>query len=174
MSEIAANKDAAPKAMRIKSITTDYDQDEDRIFLAVVDAANNRCKLWLTRRLTERLVSALVNGLDIPSEDQVLPEATIQAAQIYAQLEARISQRPAARVVVEESATQGLVHQIKIKTADNDVRVIEFYCKSVEKSADPVELVLTPAELRQWLEVLRATPAKSQWREDIWPEWLKR
>ena len=160
--------------MRVKSITTEYDQDEDRIFLAVVDSKGTRCKLWLTRRLTERLVSALVQGLTIRTEeDQEVPASAIQAAQVYAQLEARISQKPAAPVLVEDSATQGLVHQIKVKTADNDVRVIEFHYKAADKSAPPVELVLTPPELRQWLEVLRATTHKSQWREDIWPAWFK-
>jgi hypothetical protein len=160
--------------MRVKSITTDYDQDEDRIFLAVVDSKNNRCKLWLTRRLTERLISALVQGLTIRTEqDQAVPPAAMEAAQVYAQLEARISQKPSTPVQVDDSATQGLVHQIKVKTAENDVRVIEFHYKAAGQSAPPVELVLTPAELRQWLEVLRKTTVKSQWREDIWPEWFK-
>ena len=131
--------------MRVKSITTEYDQDEDRIFMAVADAQNNKCKLWLTRRLTERLVSALVQGLTIHTEDdqEVAPSA-IEAAQVYAQLEARISQKPATPVEVEDTATQGLVHQIKVKTADNDVRVIEFHYKSADKATGPVELVLTP------------------------------
>ena len=161
--------------MRVKSITTEYDQDEDRIFLAVVDKENTRCKLWLTRRLTERLISALVQGLTIRvEEDQEVPPAALQAAQVYAQLEARISQKPAIPVRVDDSATQGLVYQIKVKAAANDVRVIEFHFKATDKSAEPVELVLTMAELRQWLEVLRTTTVKSQWRDDIWPEWFKK
>jgi hypothetical protein len=161
--------------MRVKSITTDYDQDEDRIFLAVVDSKNTRRKLWLTRRLTERLISALVQGLTIRTEDDqpVAPRA-IEAAQVYAQLEARISRKPATPVEMDNSATQYLVNQIKVKTADNEVRVIEFYFKAAsDKASPPVELVLTPTELRQWLEVLRTTTVTSQWREDIWPDWFK-
>ena len=33
--------------------------------------------------------------------------------------------------------------------------------------------LVTPPELRQWLEVLRITTVKSQWRDDIWPDWFK-
>ncbi len=165
--------------LHITSLTTDYDQSEDRIRLAVADAQNNARLLWLTRRLCERLGPALINSLpaklakpDAPPSEALPARARrteAQAAQVYAQLEARLSKKPGKPVALEASAAHSLVHEIKVKTAANGACVLLFQCRDAESA----ELRLRPAELRQWLEMLRRVFDKGQWRADIWPDWLQ-
>ncbi len=155
--------------MRITTITTDYDEQEDRIRLAVAYAGGNARLLWLTRRLAERLVPALIQGLRVPHLDDDAQATEVQAAQVYAQLEARISRKPANPVVVADTAAPALVQKIQVKTAQNGARVLVLTCPD----AEPAELVLRPGELRQWLEMLNLAFRKGQWREDIWPAWIQ-
>lgn len=155
--------------MRISTITTEFDENEDRVRLAVADDKGAARVLWLTRRLGERLAPALIKGLNVQQTEEAIPPDQMQAAQVYAQLEARISKKPGKPVVVAAQAEQGLVHEMTVKTASNGVRVIVFQCKGHE----PAELVLRPADMRLWLEALHRAFAKGQWRQDIWPQWLQ-
>jgi hypothetical protein len=155
--------------MRINHITTEYDQAEDRVRLAIASTEKQTYVLWLTRRLTERLVPVLVKDLKVELGDEEATPSDLQAAQLYAQLEARISKKPAKSVAVDAGASQGLVHEMKIKSTANGMRVIEFHCKDMEVA----ELVVKPAELRQWLEALRQAFVNGQWRNDVWPAWLQ-
>jgi hypothetical protein len=156
--------------MRITSITTEYSLDEDRIRLAVADKDKNACTLWMTRRLSERMVPALVQSLQKQMADPKAEPAAAQAAQVYAQLEARLNKKPVKQVPAPNAATQKVITELKIKTGENGVRVIEFH-NGV--TGEPAILVMRTAEMRQWLEVLRQAFVKGQWREDIWPQWLK-
>lgn len=160
--------------MRIKTLTNAYDADEDRLRLAVADEDGQRRVLWITRRLAERLVPALIQGVaavpleDSPPEDEQKAAAQTQAAQVYAQLEARLAQKPTQAVAVSPDLPQGLVHQIEVNTADNGARVLEFHCRQFP----PCDLWLTPRELRQWLGQLRMAFRAAEWRQDIWPGWV--
>ena len=157
------------QTMRISTITTDYDLREDRIRLAVAYADGNARALWLTRRLAERLVPALIQGLHAPHVDDAAQAAEVQAAQIYAQLEARVSRKPARAVQVDREALPALVQEINVKTAHNGTRVLTLTCPDTE----PAQMALRPGELRQWLEVLHRAFDKGQWRQDIWPAWMQ-
>ena len=173
--------------MRITTLTTAYDLDEDRLRLAVADAAEQRRVLWLSRRLAERLMPVLMQGLSAapvdegsasppaPEADASVAEpqgeaaARAQAAQAYAQLEARLAARQAAPVQAGPDVPQGLVHRIELKTADGGTRGLEFHGPGFV----PCELWLTPRELRQWLGLLRAAFQAAEWRQDLWPAWLQ-
>ena len=169
--------------MRIKTVTTSYNQDEDRLCLAVVDEAGQQRVLWLTRRLAERLVPALTQGMSVAATEVEEPpsaggqggepeaaapqEAKAQAAQVYAQLEARLSHKEVPPVQPGPQTPQGLVHEITLKAGDG-LRGLQFHCRSMT----PCELFLNPRELRQWLQLVRSCFHAAQWREDVWPSWM--
>ena len=67
--------------MRIKTITTEYVLDEDRIRLSVADTDGHKRTLWLTRRLSERIIPACLKRLPLDAGN---PEE-VPAAQVYAQ-----------------------------------------------------------------------------------------
>jgi hypothetical protein len=169
--------------MRIKTVTTFYSQDEDRLCLAAVDEGGQQRVLWLTRRLAERLVPALTQGMlaavtgmeepacgggPVPPAAEAAPqEVKDQAAQVYAQLEARLSHKQVAPVQPGPQTPQGLVHEITLKSGEG-LRGLEFHCRGMT----PCELFFNDRELRQWLHLVRSCFHAAQWREDIWPTWL--
>lgn len=159
--------------MRITQITTQYDQQEDRMSLVVSSDEATTRRLWLTRRLIERLVPVLLDGLEIhltpatSNAPEALPTQK-QAAQVYAQLEARISRKPAVAVQVQPDTVAALVREISIDPHKNGGRTIQFICIN----AEPATLVLTETELRQWLQGVERACHKAQWRADIWPAWI--
>jgi hypothetical protein len=155
--------------MLISTITSEYDQAEDRIRFAAVDKQGVSRVMWITQRLAQRLVPVLVDGLNAQLLADEAPPGELQAAQVYAQLEARISQKHVPPVKPDPGAAQELVTEIKVSVTDTGSRVLAFICKDTE----PARLAMTPPELRQWLEVLRLCFVKGQWREDVWPAWLK-
>lgn len=159
--------------MRIKTITTEYDQEEDRIRLSVADKDGHSRTLWLTRRLAERLVPALIQGLTVTveqEEEQPVAPEEIQAAQMVAQLTARLSQKQMAPVRPDGEAWQGLVFEINVNSASDGSRVLVFKCKGT----DAAELPMTQTQLRQWLQLLQRMFAQGQWSEAVWPAWLRK
>lgn len=171
--------------MRIARIGTAYDAAEDRIGLAVADADGPGAgRLWLTRRLAERMVPRLAAGLQddmAPGAAQSRPEAAAAAAprarasdtlatQVYAQLEARLARKPAEPVRLAENSPQWRVDTVEITRFANGVRRLTFKGEGFE----PCELLLSAVELRQWLESLHRAFVRGQWRIDVWPAWLRR
>ena len=165
--------------MRIKTVTTSYNPDEDRLCMAAVDEAGQQRVLWVTRRMAERLVPALTQGMAAPAAEEVPPApdaqaqapdkaAQSQAAQVYAQLEARLAHKAPPPVEPGPQTPQGLVYEITLKASDNGARGMEFHCRGLDSS----ELVLTPRELRLWLHQVHVGFRAAQWREDIWPAWI--
>ena len=159
--------------MKIKTITLAYENHEDRIRCAVADSEGNKRVLWLTRRLTEPLVVTLLKHVHKhppksvePQEDA--PSEERQARQVYAQLEARLHKKAAEPVEVNEDCPQSLLHEINMNFYQSGAVALLF------KGTDDFDgsLTLSLEELRQWLEVLRNTFERAQWRQDIWPEWF--
>lgn len=154
--------------MRIITVTTEYDQHQDRLQLSVVDKAGHARMLWLTRRLAVRLVPALIQGLSMQSEADVQPEA-VQAAQIYAQLQARLNKKPAEPVRPGDGTWVGLVKEISVNTVANGGRLLVFKCQG----SDAAELVMNQTDLRLWLQLLQRLFRQADWREDFWPDWMQ-
>ena len=163
------------ESQTITTVTTQYDEKEDRIRLSVVNRHQQSFVLWLTRRLAERMVPALLSGIkprvnEEEASAQVAQETqAAQAAQFYEQLEARLSKKPAKPVKPPSFAPQGLIREITLKTADNGTRILIFHADDMPAT----KLIVTPKELRQWLEALRVGFHKGQWRQDLWPDWIK-
>lgn len=159
--------------MQIATITTRYDATEDRILLAVADADDNQASLWLTRRMTVRLVPALVEGVQkqitVPqAATSKVKVAALTAANVYAQLQARISKKPAPAVAPQHDGLQHLIHEIGVRDTGNGARVLEFRCLDREAAT----LMLSLTEQRQWLESLKSACAKAHWALDVWPAWM--
>jgi hypothetical protein len=154
---------------KILTITTEYDENEDRIRFTVANTDQQAFVMWLTRRLAERMVPALVAGIKPKELDEDTPPQAVQAAQVYAQLEARLARKPAQAVQAPSYAPQGLIREINVKTAVNGARVLTFRADDMV----PAQLVMSSKEQRQWLEMLRLGFHKGQWRKDVWPNWIR-
>ena len=150
--------------MQIKTITTEYVLEEDRIRLSVADPDFNKRTLWLTRRLSERIIPACLSKLTL----EVGSPEEVPSAQVYAQLEARLYKKPAQMVQPNKDQPEFLITQVQMNRSNNGTYTMSFN----DTKGDSAVIVLSGQEMRQWLEVLTLAFVKGEWRMDIWPTWL--
>lgn len=149
-------------------ITGSYDELEDRLKLAILDQDQNPLALWLTQRMANRLIKALVKLLD----KQVTPEAAPkqrQSVQYFQQASAEMTMSPSQPVEAPPDTLLGIITTINIKHGDDKV-VIEFVCGEDEG----VNLPMAMTPLRQIMRVFYRLYEKAEWhRDDVWPEWFQ-
>lgn len=154
----------------IARMTVVYDQTQDRMALDAADSEERVRRLWFTRRLLDRLVNALVHQLAAsPNEPgpTTAPSPERQAAQIYAQLQARVAKKPEEPVRPVDGMSISLVSEVDLGTLPNRNLVLTF------KSADdPVRLAIPGGLLRQWLESLYRNYRKAAWPTGAFPAWV--
>lgn len=166
---------AVKRKKRIGRITIEYDREEDRLRLSVASPKGDQAVLWMTRRIAERLVPALLERVTaIPSEEVAQqakgPQQASEAAQVYEQLQARLLQKPSEPVRPGEETAWLLIRKISLATTTNGALAITFTCDDGEQWIQ----VMSQTKLRQWLQMLHHLFARAQWRKDFWPEWLGR
>lgn len=154
----------------IQRITVLYIAEQDCIVLAVADEQSETRKLCMTRRLTQKLVPVLLYGL----QDQINAPADAQpevlaAANVFAQLQARITKKPTQAVQTTKVTPQYLVQEIGVKAGKKGAKNLEF--RSAEMP-DTATLTLRASELRLWLEALKRAADQGDWKIDVFPHWL--
>lgn len=150
--------------MQIKTITTEYVLDEDRIRLSVADPEDHKRTLWLTRRLSERIIPACLKRLSLETGSS----EEVTSSQVYAQLEARLYKKPAVTVMPDKDQPEFLITQVQLNLNESGACTLSF----IDAQGESATLVLSAQEMRQWLEVLKLAFVKGEWRLDIWPAWL--
>lgn len=115
----------------LQRLTTGYSESEDRIRLAGEDASGQTVVLWLTQRLTHRLLAHLCQWLEEHSGHGTA-DTTASAkarhadighgiAQSFAQQAAAAALAPQPPVQARAQATQALVHSVDVSTAPETV-----------------------------------------------------
>lgn len=154
----------------IARMTVVYDQRQDRMALDAADSEERVRRLWFTRRLLDRLVNALVLKLATPSQEpgpSPAPTPERQAAQIYAQLQARVAKKPEEPVRPVDGMPISLVSEVDLGTLPNGSLVLTF-----KSDDDPVRLTIPGGLLRQWLESLHRNYRKAEWPTAVFPAWV--
>ena len=162
---------AAEEVNKLKRITSEYVEAEDRIRIAGLTEQNETLFLWLTMRLTSRLVTHCLALLGKNSPE--LKKAATDDLQLKTNLQSMI-QESAEQEIVEESAVKVaknspsfLIREIDVKTSDGLV-VLVFK----ENKTSSYELYLESNQLRQWLGILYLIWQKAEWPLHIWPDWM--
>lgn len=159
----------------ISRITAGYDATEDRLVLSVANKQGELRQLWLTRRLADRLLATLIEDLSRSTADSAEkpPPATSPerdaAAQIYAQLAARLVKKPTPAVEPGGDLPTALVLNIKLSRRPRHWR-LTWICQE----AAPAFFRLNTVSLRQWLESMQAAYRLAGWSAPFWPQWLGR
>lgn len=156
----------------VQKVTLAYDEQEDRLRLAMQDANGQLLTLWLTQRLANRLARVLVDRLD----SRLLAVASIEGRQADAhatiqgweQAVAMAQFEHSAPVRSDVSALQGLIHSIDIsERGDTTVLVFRW------PADDTATLALEASHLRQWLAILYQDYGRAQWpTAEVWPAWM--
>ena len=155
-----------------------YDGVEDRILLLSEDGERAVCRLWLTQRMTNKVVLALVKWLGEQSANQ-LPQVPPETAQSWNQAAAVSQFIPSAPVEVSapaspapspakaSSAAEGLVRSVDVQRSGESYMLI-FHLGAEPTLASPFSAV----ELRQWLSILHGLYQTAGWSMDVWPSWM--
>jgi hypothetical protein len=153
-----------------------YDGVEDRILLLSEDDQGSICRLWLTQRMTNKVVAALVKWLGEQSASQ-LPQIPADTAQTWNQAAAvsqfipsapvNVSSTPPPLAAVAPSASEGLVKSIDVQRSGESYMLI-FHLGTEPTLAS----AFSPVELRQWLSILHGLYQTAGWSMDIWPIWM--
>lgn len=146
---------------KIERITTEFVQEEDRIRLNVEDGSQQRTTLWLTQRLLNRVVPALVKVLEEETagnpQASDLQEFTQQRAQRNIEQEAPVSAAETAWLVT------------RVDLTPNSKAITLVFGDGAKQRA---RLEVPRTALRQWLSILRELYQRAEWAPDKWPDWL--
>lgn len=149
----------------LQRITTEYIVHEDRVRLSgEVEKNAAPVVVWLTQRLLQRLLPALLQWLD--RQGAATPRAEI--LQSFAQQAARAELAPQAPVRAGAGSTVWLALSVDIAQTEQAVSL-------TFRGADGQEatLKLEAKPLRQWLSILHDVYIKAEWPLEVWPEWLR-
>ena len=119
--------------------------------------------LWLTRRLINRLILAIVECLEKETESK--PESGI--LQSFSQQSATSKISPEKQVVVAVDSETWLVTHIDLTPTQQIVKLV-FYDENEHRAT----LNFSRIKLRQWMSILSEIYRRAAWIESIWPNWL--
>jgi len=147
----------------IRKITVSYDQTEDRLRLAYQNDNGDAKGLWLTQRLTNRLVSALLSGVD---QGRGSSGAALRAWDLSV---SRGKTEPGSPVELPETERHPLVSAIDITRAGTAMRLV-FRC------GDDLSAALTIDDVtifHQWLDILHQQYRHAGWPQNgLWRDWF--
>jgi hypothetical protein len=171
---VPATRDLEKNASAVRRFTTRFDPEQDRIKLLIEHAAGDVKVAWMTRRLLNRVVSALLDRLrnapTLAAADE--PRAAI-AAQRFTQAAAVSEITPQKAVTVPEGDAQPheevLITRVDIQYGREDLLLVLR-----EGSELVLSLPFSEQGLRQWLDVVYVQYQQGEWSEPFWPDWMKR
>jgi len=140
----------------LQRITTEYSEQEDRIRLTG-KTDNGAVVIWLTQRLTQRLVPLLLQWLERHQTAPRRPVALFNFSQQGVQA--------ADHTAVPLPAW--LATSIDISTSSEQI-VVTFK----DGAGQTARISFAAAPLRQWLEILYEVYLHAGWPHDAWPAWM--
>ena len=162
----------------LKRVTTEFIEAEDRLRLSGEVEAAEPVVLWLTQRLTLRLLPPLFQWLDhqtgatsaqVPGASQSF-RMNVQQEIVhgFAQEAAKAGLRPQPPVQAKASGEAWLVKAIDLTPSEERLTLVfrDFH----ERSAG---VALTAMELRQWLAIVHSAWLRAEWPTTVWPEWIQ-
>jgi hypothetical protein len=166
MRQVQASDENTPRVppVSIETLTLRYIPDQDRFRVDAKTRGNNDfLRLWLTRRLVDRLVPQLFSSMGSPEKSTVSDDIR----QSVAQRKAMAHKQKVNAVSMPESAPEWLVREVKLSNHPRGVRVVFVGPKDTQAA-----IFFGRQQLRQWLSIVRHTYGQAGWSVDVFPEWM--
>lgn len=151
----------ADQEFKIERLTTEYVQEEDRIRLNLEDPMQKLTTLWLTQRLLNRMIPALVKVLE--EETSGSPQARDLQA---------FTQQKAQREIEQEAPIAAAEHAWLVRRVDLTPRPKSITLVFSDNQSESARLEIPRTALRQWLSILRELYRRAEWSCEKWPDWL--
>ncbi|MDY0185772.1 MAG: hypothetical protein RBR43_07845 [Desulfuromonadaceae bacterium] len=142
-------------AIILKNITSQYDEQEDRIRLSG-NTDKGKIVFWLTWRLAQRLLPLLLQWL----EQHSIIRQTVTRFN-FSQQNVQATDQP------EQRLPDWLISSVNITTTKEQVRLI-----FKGTAGQSVCLILETAALEEWLEIIHRCYRQAEWPLTAWPEWM--
>ena len=150
----------------LQRITTLWVESEDRIRLAGECADGGMVRLWLTRRLVDRLLPLLLDWLVGNARDDLRASLMQEFAQQAASR--ALAPQPA---VVAAAGDAVLVQAVTVTSGAHALR-LSFRASEAPEDTRAWDLTLEQQSLRQWLAIVHDQYRKAEWPMDLWPAWI--
>ena len=147
----------------LQRITVLYSEEQDRISINAAVRDGETARIWLTQRMTNRLIPALINVIKPRHEDPVYAE--IIAGVSHQKAVSR--QEPSAPVTANAPEHEWLVSKIDLQMPPSGTVVI-FYSPTGQSA----RIGFNGDLMRQWLSILQRVYVAAEWRGTDWPEWM--
>jgi hypothetical protein len=145
----------------LQRLTMEYVANEDRLSLTANVQSGGTARLWLTRRIADRMVAALATSLQPRHRDRAYAELL----DAFAQQHAEQRHEPLARVKADSPDHEWLVRKLTLRFPESGVLIILTGAEGEE-----ARMVLSAELLRQWLGILRKVYHTAEWTTESWPE----
>jgi hypothetical protein len=146
-------------------VTTEFQQNEDRISLTCVLNDNSSVIIWLAQRLLRKLVPALLNTAD---KELQLGVQSHSSTWNVKNDPARTSQNSIQSVNTTNQVASWLMVSVDVSKMPQGVR-LTFKGANGEQ----VAWFLPYWQLRQWFDILYRCCTKAEWPLDVWKEWQR-
>jgi hypothetical protein len=146
-----------------KRVTTDYNQNEDRISFSCVLTDDSSIVVWLSQRLLRRFVPALLHNVEKELKLGVQSHTNMQ------NVADRMGHKDQSTVPSVHTTT----HEVSWVMVSIDISRMPQGVRLTFKGANG-ELApwsMSYVHLRQWLAILYRCCVKSEWPLDVWKEW---
>ena len=158
----------------IKTVTMKFDPLEDRIIMDCCDKSKKTQRLWLTRRLLDRLIPSLTDQLEVNSINKISKELE----QSFAQEKAEKNKPKTETVHLKKNNPSWLVTSIKVEKDDRKFKLVFIDQRNLDnknnyKSINNAQFILAISNLRQWLNAFYKIYKKALWDTEIFPNWMK-
>ena len=143
---------------------------EDRIVMDSSDKNQKVERLWLSRRLLDRLIPSLADQLEVCLSNKIPTELEQSLAQEKAEMDKQKSEA----VKIKIKNPSWLVTSIQIRRNEHNFQLV-FLGESTNqpnslKNQATFDLAIT--NLRQWLNAVHKIYLKAEWETKAFPPWL--
>ncbi|QJD71894.1 hypothetical protein [Marinobacterium sp. LSUCC0821] len=149
-------------SLQITRFTTEYSPEQDRIRMVIETAEGEKRVIWLTYRLLNRLIEAMVKALE--QETSGVPESS--NLQGFSQERARQKQVQEPPVLAEQNTPEWLVNRVDLTVSPEKLDIVLF------KDEARASLPMPRMNARQWLGIVRQLFTVAQWHSEHWPTWI--
>tara|TARA_B100000902_G_C27166214_1_gene841334 strand:- start:236 stop:760 length:525 start_codon:yes stop_codon:yes gene_type:complete len=157
----------------IITVTMQFDPLEDRVIMDCSNKSKDTQRLWLTRRLLNKLIPSLTDQLEVNSANKISKELE----QAFAQEKAEMKKVKTKSVVLKKDNPSWLVTSVKVEKSKFEFKLLfinENGSDSIGKDGNQkkAEFVLAISNLRQWLNALFKIYNKAEWDTKCFPNWV--
>lgn len=153
-------------------LTTVYNALEDRVQISGQTASGEVIVIWVTQRLLNRMVAALVEWLE--QQDSTVPRAdllqSVKQARAINQLTEQSRQERGEPVPSAGASSSWLAASVDVQRRPDQLVLV--FKTAPEAGAGQAAVPLPALALRQWLNILLQGYLHGEWSTAVWPEWM--